>query len=616
MIVPVRHAQGPLTEDAFPDELWTLLVGLLVLLAVAAPFAFGLPWIGYLSGTDSNFALQLVSGYSQELRSGHLFPQWLASGNSGFGSPVLYFYGRVPFLVAATVQLVFRLSASSSLVVGMILFRGLAFVTCRTWLKRLVSSRAADLGALVFISLPFAMTANPITRVGYAEVAATAFLPLLLWGIETSACGWRSGCGTIAFLGVVNGLLAITHLPQLLLSFFLLTVYTVVRGRTRAVFIHLAGTALGILSAAAFIFPALLTRNLINAAGWTDNPYLDIRRNFLFTTTRYHLYKMYDLDICLYATWFLCLGLLLWGYRYSRRSHTPMLTATRAAAVTLAIGLIAMTPVTKSIWIDIRSLHTIQFPWRVFPSTLAFAAMVAGIIAQTKKSSRQVLLSGVTMLIIGQLGVIYAGAFLSLTSFTQHHRVPNPIVRRLPSFVGHTVRDVPENGEKWAVVPEYLPQGAVKAGWNVDSYRYRVLLNGKPYPTLPQQVPGLVIRKDQRGDLMLQGTLQTSTVVNLPTFFYPDERLLGTPSSLVEADPKTGLARARVSSGPVRLTLQHSAPVKGETMGKLLSTLGCLLLCLLLALGLKPPFPRDRGSSRQACRSPMPDTETAVKTVT
>ena len=469
--------------------------------------------------------------------------------------------------MASLFATVLRVGPSIAVVCGIIFFRALTFVTCTLWLRQSVSPARAALGALLFVSLPFSMTANPIVRVGFAEVAATAFIPLVLLFVEP---GSVRAPKRVAALSVVYAALAVTHIPQLILVFLLACVYVFVVARWRGVILNAVAFSLGCALSAPSLLPALLTRRNISADAWTNNPYVAVYNNFLFSIARFRLYRLCLLDVLLYATWFLCAGVLVANWRSDKLTRVPAL---RASAVVLVLGLLGMTPLAHPVWTRVGLLQAMQFPWRTFPIVLACTSLLASHLVSAR--SRRPALLGIAGLIVLQLAATYVGAYRSLCA--QPRQRSDHASSWLPVFVPFGARDTQQIADVQSTVPEYIPAEAAQAGWHVSEQREGVVFKTQgPRPFTPQQ--GLTIHPVRYDAISISHTSSQPQVVLLPEFYYPDEQ---TNTALqVEPDARTGLARLELPAGTTTLLVTHTRPVHGMVAGYLLSALSALVLLI------------------------------------
>lgn len=568
---------------------WNLWVLLLVLLSVFGPLMFGLPVIGHLNGSDSNFALDLTRGYMDALRAGQWFPRWLPASNAGMGSPVFYFYGRLPFLVAAILGLGLHLHPVGALLAAFALFRLLAFYSCRSWLRAAASPRAADCGALLFLVMPYTMSLNTITRVGFAETAATAFLPWLFLWLDKLLAGRQSMARTMVWLGLTYAVIAWCHAPQLVLALVITSFYLLLRRSLPGLVANLAGLGVGALLAAPSALPALLLQGTISSEGWRNNDHLLMKNNFLFTAARRYFYGLYAIDMDLYATWLICLLVLLMYFFDRRRQETEVHRRGRAAAETVAVILVAVTGLARAVWLFFPSLQVIQFPWRLFPGGVTLVAALLALWIGFSKRRMYGCLIACGCLAAGQVGFTALGAAVSLTHWRLHFARRVGVSYRLPTYTSWTVREEPAFARRRSFVPEYLPAAARQAGWRL-SFNEEYLLPGPATPTTAALTSGLQEWMEGNGTLHLTVNLPSPKSLELPLFYYPDENVQGAPGLAVRPDPRTGLATIDLPAGPVTLTVAHDAtlaPVRWSHLACILG-LALLLLCTLFARRAQP----------------------------
>jgi hypothetical protein len=552
----------------------------LVMLAACGPFVFGLPVEWVLSAPDANFALMLVHGYAAASHAGQWWPRWLAGGNSGLGAPVFYYYGRLPFLVAALIGTILRVGDVASLLLAFCLFRILAFWSCRLWLRRHVEARAADCGALLFLAIPFAMMYNPLVRVGFAETAATALLPLLFLLAEEADKTWRGAVRTIALLAVVYGTIAAMHLPQYMLGFAVVALYALLRGGKSAFVVQIAGAVGGLLLSADAVLPALPMQSWITPNGWEGNPYVEVRNNFLFTLSRYRLMHALIGEVWIYSSWFLCMGLVCLALFHPRFKAQRYVARFRALWITLGLTLIAMTPVFWPVWVYIGPLRQVQFPWRLMPAALVAAAGLAAAMLSGKPSRQK---QCVALLFVGiaiQLADVGMGAFFSLSRFGVGHHWPSPVTVRAPKFVAWSARESPLYAKPRSSVPEYIPAGAHRAGWHIRNERLAPPNDGAIVsPPTPR---GLSESEAGDGFIRITGNLAAPVSMDLPLFYFPDESASGSPAVSLHEDAATGMAQLQLPAGEIALRIAHNAKPPSVREGEEISAAGAMLILLLL----------------------------------
>ena len=558
------------SETSYPAQdigaksprMWTLAISLLVIVSVVSPFLFGIPVLGNYMAMDANFAIQLV------------------------GSPGFYFYGRLPYLIVALFAVVLHVRSSVALALGFLLFRIFAFYSCRAWLKGHVSVLAADCGALVFVGLPYAMSYNPIGRVGFAETAATALIPLLLLQMDRSGRSWRAAGQCAVILAVLYAALAATQLPQTLLAIASVTVYGFFRAGGRGVLVNLAGAVCGLLLSAPNILPAMSMQQLINPLAWTSSVTGDVRSQFLFSVSRYHLYHFLSQELYLYGTWFLCAAALVpffFAPTLRARWRNP---SSRAMLWSLTVCLLAMTQLFWPLWVYVPQFRALQFPWRLFPSAMAFAAGVSAYLVGRNNDVRKLCLVLVGAVIAVQGAVSIAGGWVSLS----HRPATFPTVfinERLPHFVPWSQRDLPAYAVRRSCVPEYIPAAAVEAGWHLDGAQSHLLsATGEPPRLTVQTSLPVHVSQGPDGAFHIRGNLSTPASLRLPTFFFPDEQVLGSAGAAIKPDAGSGLTLVSLPRGPFTIQVDHERRTRSEVESYLASSAGGVMLLAISGLSL------------------------------
>src|SRR5690606_40232705 len=77
------------------------LIATVVLFALAALACAPMLWLGASNGHSIIYNLVWMKDFAAQLAQGDWYPRWLMHLNHGAGSPVFYFYGPLPFYIAA-----------------------------------------------------------------------------------------------------------------------------------------------------------------------------------------------------------------------------------------------------------------------------------------------------------------------------------------------------------------------------------------------------------------------------------------------------------------------------------------------------------------------------------
>ena len=208
---------SPGRDDRFPASgpalglraRFALLAALLVV-----PVFFAL--LGTPQGHSYGFNLSWHVAFEAAQAQGALYPRHLPELNSGLGGLDFFFYGPLPFFLAAgpaawlcpgcAPQTVFGLAGGILLSASMLTFWPLA--------RRVAPPAAAAIGCVIYAVLPYHLGIDWGLRQAAGEFAAYAFLPLVAIGQMDWLSRGRAG---LAFpLGLAGVILC--HLPTALLA--------------------------------------------------------------------------------------------------------------------------------------------------------------------------------------------------------------------------------------------------------------------------------------------------------------------------------------------------------------------------------------------------------------
>ena len=238
----------------------------LFLLFAATPAILFLPFlfldhVVFFGNTDAlNYTnlLKLVAG---RMAAGDINPRWLAAANIGTGSAAPYYYPSLAYVITAalTAPLApFDPDASFRLLGGMYLSQVASGLTAWWWLRSHFEQRAALLGALLFVLLPYKFIYIYL-HFNLAQLWALVWLPMTMIACDGIVAG---RVRAIPAFALATALIAITH-PLTLLAFGAIPVaYVLWFGRPRlgrsVVYLAL-GSLLGAGLASVYLLPMALT---------------------------------------------------------------------------------------------------------------------------------------------------------------------------------------------------------------------------------------------------------------------------------------------------------------------------------------------------------------------
>ena len=328
-----------------------LLITLTALLLMAPAL-----YLGHVVGHSSVLNVGWADGFAHALAGGEIYPRWLPEMNGGAGSAVFYFYGPLPFYIAAPFVL-----ATGSAALGVVLasttmlaLSGLAtYFLCRHY----SSPKTALVCGLIYMALPYHFSMDVMYRAAFGEQAAFLFMPLAILCVLKLPQDRRFAVG----LAFVYAAQLFAHLPTALLfapilAFFCL--WTAWKERSFAVLFvcGLAGiSAIGL--AAIYLLPAATLQDMIQPSFWrviAPQDHLLFSEKFLYEDFSFFIFSQsIVLAIVLYL---IVAAALQW------RANPALQPWLLIALVTFFFCSSTSAP----FWIHAGLFNMVQLPWRMF----------------------------------------------------------------------------------------------------------------------------------------------------------------------------------------------------------------------------------------------------------
>ncbi len=346
-------------------------------LAVVAPFALR----GTACGHDLTFHMNSWMEVAQQWREGVLYPRWAAYANYGSGEPRFVFYPPLSGMLGAALGTVLHLLhipaswmyAPAAFIVCAVVLSGLAMHRlAREWLPE----PAATLAAVAYAVNPYALLTIYV-RSAFAELLAACFLPLIfLWIV----CD-RSSRRMVVPLALTVAGVWLTDVPAAIIASYtaavLLVVMMVLRRSSRVLLYGVLGIVVGLALAAFYIVPVLFEKRWIDVTN-ALSPGVRPFENFLFTRIGEPEHDRFIWTLSWVAvseiavTVFAMIGVRRWPETHPRRWWS--------LAVTTAMAIVLMLPVTNFAYRLLPDLRFLQFPWRwLIVVGVAYASSLAGI---------------------------------------------------------------------------------------------------------------------------------------------------------------------------------------------------------------------------------------------
>ncbi len=340
--------------DAQPQQTTTLRVVVQILL-VSLVLMMPALLLGHIIGHSSILNVNWAHGFEKQLAEGVIYPRWLPEMNGGAGSPVFYFYGPLPFFIAAPFV---ALTGNDMLgvVLGattMLVASGFAsYLLCRVY----VSRNIALLSATIYMMMPYHFSMDIWYRSAFGEQSAFVFMPLAAYFAIKLADDWRYAMGlSLSFAAQV-----LSHLPTALLFapiLALLCCWVAWRARSLRVLVMsgLAGIlALGL--AALYILPAATLQAMIQPDYWR----IIVPADHLVLTDKvqedFTFFMFPQALVLLLALYFTFLAL----------KHRRELGAATIWAAIALIAIFFSSILSQPFWNHAGPFSMVQLPWRLF----------------------------------------------------------------------------------------------------------------------------------------------------------------------------------------------------------------------------------------------------------
>src|SRR6266571_1968540 len=254
-----------------------LLVGAIV--AVSPILFYGFP-----SALDLSNHFRFALPFYDALRSGHLYPGWLADSNKGFGDASFRFYPpALYYILAATRALSGNWYAAMIATFGSLSMIGA--LGMYLWAREFTSSQNGMWAGVFYVVAPYHVN-QLFQAVMLAEFAGAAVLPFAFLFVER-VCRYRRA-KDIAGLAAAYALLVLTHLPLAVIGSLALMFYALLRINRNAIWKTLSALAisvgLGLAASACYWTTMVFELSWIRGDNVNPEPGLDYGHNFVLST--------------------------------------------------------------------------------------------------------------------------------------------------------------------------------------------------------------------------------------------------------------------------------------------------------------------------------------------
>ena len=514
---------------------------LIILIAVAAAtMAPTLLW-GIPSNHDLSNHFRFELPFYEALRTGHLYPGWLAESNQGFGDASFRFYPPALYYVLSLAK-----AAAGSWYAATVLTFGalsiLAALGMYLWAREFGSSQTAMLAGILYSIAPYRLN-EFFQATLLAEFAGAAVLPFA-FAFVARICR-QGGNKNIAGLAASYALLILTHLPLAVIGSIGLGVYALLclqKEKRVATLAALAvSAALGLAASASYWTTMLAELSWIRADNINPDPSVDYRKNFVLSTLSPDYLSVWWMNILLLSSLAMFWpAVILFLKKASGSEHFQKYDRKAILAVgwLLFLTLFMSTPLSQPLWKYVRPLQQTQFPWRWLSVTsMAVSILMAMAIPFWTSFARQKR---------RPLFVFALGTIAISIAFSVFH-----IVREAtwltPAEFEQTVSNIPGS----AGVTQWYPAWA-----------------REPLPTMPAKVEAtnraVSIKSWEPQKRVFSVEAGVVSEARVQTFFYPHWKAFAGNHSLAVHPDQNGILLVELPKEATEVTLEFGEPKRSR----------------------------------------------------
>ncbi len=518
-------------------------------------------------GHDTDLHIQWLQHFSKEIQEGILYPRWLAGTNFGYGSPTFVFYPPLIYYVGSLLK-ISGLNITQSIAFLYVLPTVISGISFYFFGLKKWGKFAALTAAFFYMTCPY-LILNLYSRAALPEAWGMAWIPLGLWLTDRAILDpkWR------IVLAIFSALLALTHLPTLLLVTLFWIPYILLSIRYhsyKSVMMTLAAVVLGWGLVSFYLIPVILEKKLVSlesmksVSGGIFENLIKPQQTPKWKTIRY-IFKIYVINLTIFT-----IIALIASYKKRREVEEIFYW------LTFSIIVVFLTTYwSQPLWARFETLQMVQFPWRLF-GLLSFgvSAMLAIAVARIVKFSWK---SRIVLLLVGLIFIYnIRNAIIMITGASTLNN---------PGRYGNATKYNGFNKKEVVYNAVYQPyEGKLR-----DVPEYRPLLPSGEYPPAPEigQPPVSVIDGKAQVEIERWGSYkrtlkieaQEPSTIRLRTYYYPAWHLYvdGQESSILVADDGTIKAELEPGIHTVELSYQWT---KAFTLGVLFSILSSITMII------------------------------------
>ncbi|MBI2995623.1 MAG: hypothetical protein HYY52_02815 [Candidatus Melainabacteria bacterium] len=531
------------------------------------------------SHADWHIHMEHVYNFKRCFWQGQWLPRWIDAHTSGYGLPIFNYYAPLVYYFFVLIDLIFRnplLSIKWIYITPMLLSTVFGYLYLRRH-----GSPVASILACAFVIFSPAIHIYIYNTNWPNSTIAIPFLFLTLYGIDSFDKNKEFDLKSFLITSTGFACLALSHLATAFVLVLLSVPYfflSLLLYRTKKfVKWFFLSYGFGVALSSFYLLPACLEKRFVHTDEiLTQGPLWDFSKNFLYTYLDRHRddgyawaifdHRYYEVSNALFSLVVLtCLVTLLLNWGKVKLYFIEPLRI-KMASLMFVISFLMMTPVSLYVWLMIKPLQTIQFPWRFTTFVLTFGVVILvyafDLIGKILKEKFD---------IYGYKIIIYA------TGFTF-------CLLLYVDFI---------NMYHWGWVPEEnLLKSAISISWASDEYRPNI--TGDPdwrqtdlrhdfSPAIQSTNPyiDITIKKWLSHERMFEIFSPTPHQVRLRTFFFPGWNVyIDGKNTIINIDPKSGAMVFEAPGGKHEITVRfENTPIRKIS---LYISFGALIVFLLL----------------------------------
>src|SRR3989304_1052270 len=241
---------------------WLQSLFLIVVFGLLACRSLFIP--GFYSSHDGVSHVVRLAKFIQGLSDGQLIPRWSNGLSFGLGSPVLLYYGPLPYLAGMVPKLLgASLSQSIEIVTAISLIA--SGITFFFWARNIFGQKAALLGSLLYMWAPYRFL-DIYVRGAYPENFAFIFPPLILLSVQKIFQGSAKEGFVLAAVSLSGIILSHNVMALFFLPVFVLYAvgFYLVRRDLKRLWVTIFSLISSFIITSFYWLPAFFEKNLVN----------------------------------------------------------------------------------------------------------------------------------------------------------------------------------------------------------------------------------------------------------------------------------------------------------------------------------------------------------------